>query len=196
MSRLPVDQMTKAPRGQEHIWRVIMELNQRGAFSLADIVHQTNASKDSVAEYVGRLRKAGFLAIADETPVNGLKRLWYRVVKPRRHAPRLRRDGTEMPPTKRENMWRTMRMQRKFSVRDIVVCAATSDVPIRLADAKDYVKNLHKAGYLNVVSKNGNAHVYMLVKNTGPKPPQVQRVRRIFDPNLNAVVWPEGEHND
>lgn len=190
MARLSVDKMVGKPKGQEHIWRVIMQLDKSGPFSLADIVGQTNASRHSVAEYVGRLRKGGFLKVVGTTPVNGLKRHWFQVQTPRRGAPRLRRDGSEMPPTKRENMWRTLRMHQGLTARDVSVLAATAEVPIRLADAKDYIKMLHKAGYLRVVNRDGNSNVYSLVKNTGPRPPQVQRVKQVFDPNLNAVVWP------
>ena len=30
---------------------------------------------------------------------------------------------------------------------------------------------------------------YRLIRNTGPRPPMVQRIDAIYDPNLGAVVW-------
>ena len=34
--------------------------------------------------------------------------------------------------------------------------------------------------------------VYRLVRNTGPQPPMIQRVRQVFDPNTNTVHPLEG----
>lgn len=196
MPRLTADKVAGSPRGQEYIWQVIMELDAKGSFTLADIVGRTNTTRYGVGDYLRRLCKGAFLRVVGETALRGVRRYEYRVAVKRRRAPRLRKDGSELPPTKRENMWRTMRMHRQFTARDVSVLSSTEDVPVRLVDTKDYIKMLFHAGYLRVTAKNGNANVYTLVKNTGPRPPQVQRVRQVFDPNINAVVWPLGGAND
>lgn len=192
MSRLPVDQQQSRLRGQDYIWSVILELHQQGPFSLRQISEQTNASHATVSDYVTRLKKAGYLEVVDRQPTGFGKSLYflYRVARPTREAPRLRKDGSLCPPTKREGMWRTMRMINKFSYKDLVV-TASPEAPIKEQDAKDYCKHLSKAGYLVCLEegKPGKPAVYRLARNTGPKPPMIQRVKHVYDPNLNEVVW-------
>lgn len=188
MSRKPVDQASSL-RGQEHIWNVIMDLGRTGPMTLTDIHDKTNARRDTVREYLCRLELGGFLKRIDKAiPV------LYDLVRRAGSAPRLRRDGTQYPPTKRESMWRTMRMLNGFSARDLAISASTEEVPVREIDAKDYIKHLLKAEYLLVIqpSRGSIPAVYRLRKYTGPKPPQIQRIKQVFDPNLNAVVWSAG----
>lgn len=199
MTQLAIHEQVKKPRGQQHMWDIMLELNVHGGFTL-QLVHEfTNASQATVADYIKRLRRGGFLSVIQEEPtgVGNSKRNYYHITKMRREAPRLRKDGTECPPTKRESMWRTMRMIGKFSCNDLVV-TASPETPIKLQDAKDYCKRLHKAGYLRCIelAKRGKTAVYILIKNTGPKPPMVQRTKTIFDPNLNKVVLSKENRND
>lgn len=87
-----------------------------------------------------------------------------------------------------------MRMLGEFGYRDLTVTASTAATPIADIDAKDYLKHLYRAGYLKVTAPaHGNRPArYRLIRNTGPKPPKVQRIRQVFDPNLNEVVWSQG----
>jgi len=71
-------------------------------------------------------------------------------------------------------------------------------------DAKDYCANLAKAGYLVVMTKgkpSGKASVptryrFNRAKYKGPKPPMVQRLNSVFDPNLGKIVWQEAPRHD
>lgn len=191
MSRKPVDQVpaSGALRGQAHVWGVIMTLGDKGDMTLNDIHGQTNASRDTVREYVIRLVKGGCLeSLPPDQPG---QEVFYRLVRRSRDYPRLRKDGTECPPTKRESMWRTMRMIKRFDYRELGVSASTEETPIKEQDAKDYCKHLFKAGYLKVITKATptSPHRYLLVKDTGPKPPMIQRVKQVYDPNIKQVVW-------
>ena len=40
---------------------------------------------------------------------------------------------------------------------------------------------------------SGRIARYRLVRNNGPKPPQIQRVKRVYDPNSREVFMPEGQ---
>jgi hypothetical protein len=96
-------------------------------------------------------------------------------------------------------MWRTMKMLAAFTPSDIAIHASTDDVSVNKSDAKDYIGHLHKAGYLTVTKKakpGCNQARYRLLpsKNTGPHSPQVQRIKQVFDPNLNKVVWREDDN--
>ena len=181
MSRQPVDQQSTQPRGSEHIWNVILGLSKEGPMTIADIVLQTNATKDTVREFVRRLEAGGYME-RDGEP-SSLGRVRYRLARAARECPRLRRDGSECPPTSRENMWRTMRMLDNWTVTDLAHIAWTEETPVKESDAADYVKHLAAAGYL----RRSGAR-YRLVRNSGPKPPQVQRIKRVWDPNLKLVM--------
>lgn len=50
---------------------------------------------------------------------------------------------------------------------------------------------LLNTGFLRVVQKadpvKGRIATYRLIRNDGPKPPQIQRVKQVFDPNTGKV---------
>jgi hypothetical protein len=61
------------------------------------------------------------------------------------------------------------------------------------ATAKAYLKMLLACGYLRVTKKavpKFSQARYRLIRNHGPKPPMVQRVKQIFDPNTREVFRP------
>lgn len=190
MSRKPVDQVPASGtlRGQAHIWVVIMSLGDQGGMTLSDIHGKTNASRDTVADYVRRLERGGYL---ERDRDDSGPEVLYRLVRRSREYPSLRKDGTECPPSKRESMWRTMRMIKRFDFRELAASASTEETPIKEQDAKDYCKHLLKAGYLKVITKATptSPHRYQLIRDTGPKPLMIQRVKQVYDPNLKQVVW-------
>lgn len=190
MSRLPIDKQAEknAPRGQEHYWQVMQQLDCETGFTLDAIYRKCNVSKVTIKEYISRLLKAGYLDIVSEEKDGIITRYHYTIAKRSRFAPRVNRDGTECPPTKRDVMWRTMRMNKRFTLEDLVIWASLPEVPVKRNDAQDYIKHLHKAKYLR---KNGKT--YSLIKDTGPQPPKIQRIKQVFDPNLKKVVWPPEE---
>ncbi|NDV27745.1 helix-turn-helix domain-containing protein [Desulfovibrio sp. JC010] len=186
MSRLPVDQQAakNAPRGQEHYWKVMQQLDCEAGFTVDAVYRKCNGPKNQVRDYIGRLHKAGFLEVVRSEKEGIITRHYYTIAKRSRFAPKVRRDGTIVSPTKREVMWRTIRMHKRVTRDDLVVWASLPEVPVKPNDAQDYLKHLTKAGYLR---RNGKT--YTLIKNTGPLPPKIQRIKQVFDPNLNKVVW-------
>lgn len=194
MSRQPIDKQksSRIPVGYEGLWTVI---RAKGQFTVVELQGETGHRKDMVADYVKRLERARYVKVVGTRSENrGNPTKVYGLINDvGREAPRLKRDGSPcLQGRNREQMWRTMKMLRTFTPRDLAVAATTEVATVDLGDAKDYIKHLAKAGYLAVV-KASNPHrqaEYRFVKNTGPKPPMVQRVKQVFDPNLNAVVWP------
>jgi hypothetical protein len=201
VSRQPIDQQkaSRIPVGYEGLWQVIREKRR---FTVVEVQDETGHRKDTVRDYVKRLERAGYVKMADARRINAANptKIYALVKDVGREAPRLRRDGSPCYQGRnREQMWRTMKMLSAnggtFSPRDLAVAATTEVAAVDVGDAKDYAKHLLKAGYL-VLVKASNPHrqaEYRLVRNTGPKPPMVQRVKQVFDPNLNAVVWPRPE---
>ena len=66
-------------------------------------------------------------------------------------------------------------------------------VMVGVAEAAEYCRYLHMAGYL---TKRGGAYQMHATAFTGPHAPMIQRTRRVWDPNRNEVRWQGGEVRD
>ena len=146
----------------------------------------------TIRDYLAGLHKAGHLE-AIRIGIRGEANI-YRLIKDTgREAPRVRKDGSLVTQgLAREQMWRQMgifaQKGQPFTVRDLTaVCPLAAE-----SDAKHYCVCLHNAGVLLELKpgKSGQLTVYkMLAKKwTGPKPVQIQRTRRCFDPNTGSIV--------
>ncbi len=173
----------KPPR--QRIWEAIRA--QREGFTKDSLGAATRIHPDTVHTYLTSLVASGHLRAVDacfilEKDV-GVE------------APRVTKEGQPVTMGRvREQMWRTMKMIKgDFTFRDLAVAASTEEFPVRDTDASDYVKHLSKAGYLRV-TRPGRPRVPALYrfnpsKNTGPRPPMVQRMKTVYDPNLGRIVW-------
>lgn len=199
MARQPIDRALtrRHPISRQAIWQAI-RLRAAG-FSVTDLERATRMKRATIRSYVEALRAGGFVE-AGSAP--RFASVTYRLVRDIGHeAPRLRRDGEPVTQgAAREQMWRTMKIAMQFTAADLAVQASVPDSVVSEVDAKDYCKRLAAAGYLVPVAGgragNGNVaapSVYRFVRSrdTGPLPPMVQRLKTVFDPNLNQVVWQE-----
>jgi hypothetical protein len=168
------------------------ELTARGPWTIRDVHGRCNGDRREVGDYVRRLAKAGYVEAVGEAPGSGTPAVLYTLAKGGQEPPRVREDGTESPPTRRENMWRAMRMIKAFTLTDLVAAASTEEVMISAEDAKDYIRNLTRAKYLRRLPGNLVA-CWRIINDTGPLPPQVQRIRQVWDPNLRQVMWSAAE---
>lgn len=192
MSVKPIDKRN-ALESRDAVWSIIRKYRQ---FSIRDLVDETHLGEDTVRDYVAGLTAAGYLERQQQMG-NG-RNAGYRYTLQRDcgvDAPRVRRDGSEVTQGRgREQMWNTMRILKEFSPRDLAFHASTKDVPVSVIDAKHYIHYLHAANYLVLVKecrKTGSQARYSLLNSswTGPRPPQIQRVHQLYDPNLKRVVW-------
>lgn len=88
-------------------------------------------------------------------------------------------------PCKRQRMWQSMRLLGNFKTNTIASVAETT-----ANHARQYISGLTKAGYIILAGKQSYTHIWRLVKNTGPKAPEVSRLKDlVYDPNLNKEVW-------
>lgn len=194
MSRKPVDQLSREPKpqGQDGIWSKIRGLCE---FTVTDIVRATDINRKTATDYVKRLEAGGYVkkrASYERT------KLWYLTRDGGIHAPRLKKDGT--PVTQGGgvlNMWRSMRMLKQFTPHDLALHSNTGTVSVTEMTARSYCSMLLKAGYLRVLQKavpGKRQATYQFIRDTGPKAPQIQRVKQVFDPNLNEVTYtPEAQ---
>lgn len=160
-------------------------------FALAAIVSKTGVLRKTVKDYLLSLLAAGYLETAgDET--------WRLVRDGGAHAPRVRRDGSAVTQgSGTVNLWRSMRMMATFSAKDLAVHSTTDTVTVTEATAQSYCTILLATGYLKVRQKAspaaGKKAIYQLIRNDGPKPPMIQRVKQVFDPNTGKTYQKGGQ---
>ncbi|PTW61393.1 hypothetical protein C8N35_102102 [Breoghania corrubedonensis] len=182
-------------RGHEHFWSVILDLTRAGeTFTLKDVASGCNDRTDSsVTDYVRRLTVAGYLDTVGQTDEGRYSKPIYKLIKRQAEAPRLRRDGTELPPPAQQLMWNTMRNLLKggFCARELAQFASIDEVTVPLVTAKSYLKHLDSAGYLHCLEPGRGRHLARWrlkpSMNTGPKAPKILRTQAVYDPNLNEI---------
>jgi len=186
---------------QDAIWQTIREME---CFTIKDLIcrvdQRLKVNDLTVKSYVQRLERGGYLDRIDVGQRAGARQEHaYTLIRNTGvEAPRLRRDGTPTAQGKgREQLWRTIKILREFDWRDLSIAASTEKCPVAEGTAKAYCVILAQAGYLAVVrpSRPGTRARYKLIgsKNTGPRPPQVQKLKQLYDPNLDKVVWSQAE---
>ncbi|ETD85760.1 hypothetical protein ACTTAF_06315 [Rhodobacter capsulatus] len=190
--RKRVDTMQKEgmTNPRQTIWTAIRDLageDLAGQFTVTDIVDRTGVHRKTASDYFACLVAAEYLtATADTPPVFVLRK------DGGVHAPRVRRDGSAVTQGAGAlNMWRSMRGLAQFSYRDIALHSTTPTVSVNEETAKSFCAMLLATGFLRVVQKADPAKarlaIYRLIRNDGPKPPQIQRVKQVFDPNTGKV---------
>ncbi len=169
---------------RDAIWAAIRQRRHITTREAADVAL---CHPSSAAIYLRSLAQAG---IVEEVQGDGVA--YHLTVDAGPVTPRVRRDGTSIRAASgRARMWVAMRIQRRFTVRTIAVYADASEV-----DAKSYCGMLRRAGYLRVVTPGkglGYAGIlteYALIRDTGPRPPQVTNIKCVWDANLGEIVWP------
>lgn len=207
MSRKPVHLTMTAgkPSGRQAIWEALRKMDR---FTINDLWHTTKIPKATIQSYVQSLALGGFIGqvgmkkarsgVLAQRSSTTFDSIVYRMVNDIGiEAPRLQKDGKPcVQGQRREQMWRTMKMLPDFNYRDLAVMATTEEVIVADLDARDYVKHLAKANYLALVEKATHLSLarYRLLptRNTGPRPPMIQRLKTVFDVNLCKIMWQEG----
>lgn len=187
MSRKPIDQQQPSECRQA-VWEWI-RAHGKNPFTVADILMVVRLEPASINEYLTGLDNAPERYL---TSIKGARRgdpnLYLLNNDTGVEAPRVRKDGTPVTQGQgRQQMWNSMSILKKFSAIELAFNASTEAHAIAPGEAKSYCAALCKAGYLVGAA---NQH-YRLIPSmwTGPQPPQIQRTKQIYDPNLRRVVW-------
>lgn len=192
----------------EAMWRAIRKLRVFTTPELCNrLVHDDikGINDVTVKSYLERLVRGGFIvseAIAGRgdrvSRLGGSAHRYTLVHDIGVEAPRLNANGdlsTQGLGT--ENMWRAIKVLKSFDYRELANAATTDKISVAAATAKRYLIYLKLAGYLIEVqpaTKVVPAKFRLKPnKNTGPKPPMIQRTHRVYDPNLKKIVWREDE---
>lgn len=175
------------------IWAAIRKLR---TFSMPDLRAETGVLSTTVRNYVGALESAKYVR---RISAEGEKILRFEMVDGDVVAspPRVWGDGraTLLGRARRE-IWRLMQGLPDFSAQDLVIHGA-KEASVRLAAAREYIRYLHRAGYLSRISppvpQAGRFARYRLVPSrySGPLSPEVRFTSTVWDPNLKRVAWEE-----
>lgn len=201
MSRKPIDKQQPS-QCRQAIWE---EVRKKGDWAFTSTELDVALDASTIREYLNSLHKAGYLEAISQGK-RGEANVYRLIDDCGVEAPRLRKDGSQVTQGNgRLQMWNAMRIIKQFSPADLAFNGTTDDVRISESEARNYCQALHKAGYLTiqVPSKtgrrgqpgSGQTTRYMLIPSmwTGPQPPQIQRTKQIYDPNLKKVVWSKVE---
>lgn len=166
-------------------WAVACEL---GRFRASDLMLRVGIGTTSANHFIRHWLRDGLIVIA-ETNAQGRV---LSVVNPAEPG-----NQAAFRETPCGNIWRSMRMLREFSALDLAAHSTTPNVSVSADDAERFCQPLLRAGYLRVIKKpgarlGGGGAVYRLIRNTGPLPPKEQRVRAIYDENLDQFVVARG----
>lgn len=182
VNRKPMDKLSGFD-SREAMWDVIRDLK---TFTVRALYNETILDMSSIRVYLQGLTNAGYLE-----KIVGENATQYKLVKDVGiDAPRVRKDGSKVTQGQGQiNMWRTMRTLQTFSARELAVNSSTATCVVKETTAVDYCKHLNRAGYL----RKDKHETYFFIPQmfTGPKPPMIQRVKRVWDQNKKKVMWRE-----
>jgi hypothetical protein len=178
---------------RDELWKTIRRLKTFSFNQICDEAgQQSRRRRRNVTEYLTGLAAAGYLQRQPGA--------MYALVKDAGvDTPHVRRDGTEHVQGKRRlQIWSVLSILKEFSPRDVAVWASTEAVPVSESVVREYLKYLHKAGYV-IETRAGRSGLatgtggqiryrFLQSKYTGPKAPSVRK-RVVFDENLGKVVW-------
>lgn len=198
--------LVKAPKPtRARLWAALRD-NKHRNLDIGRLSDWADSDPSAVLHHLRGLVKAGYVVVTKEARATGFNKHLYRLVNDTGvDAPMIGKDGKPLlVGIKNANMWRSMRILKVFSYVDIEAHASTREHPVAAGTVRDYIHMLYVAGYLDMVKKpeNKGKHrgltpaVYTLVKDTGAKAPMVQKLKTVYDQNLNKVMHQEEAGNE
>lgn len=183
-------------RGHDHLWSVIRELGRDGAtFAVADLDGRSNMRRDSIADYLKRLARAGYVSPAGWRQDGHRRHQLWRLDRRPTATPSLRRDGAAGGQGAGQlQMWTAMRQMGAWAARELAMTATTDDCRVSVETAKSYARRLEQAGYLAVLDPGGpGRQKHWRLKpgmNTGPKAPMILHTKLVWDANRRKPMGP------
>jgi len=171
---------------REKLWAAMRGLKQ---FRVPELTRVAGVDRHAyrTEDYLSSLVRAGILA--KDKPARFVPATYTLLRDLGVDAPRVRKDGSMLPDTAQERMWRAMKVLRTFSVQDLVVHASVPDAPIAPSAAAAYCQWLARGKYLVGMARSGNDVArYRFVYDSGAKAPQILRVKQLYDCNLGKIV--------
>lgn len=192
--RKQIDLEMQGTKGnRQRIWEAIRV--GRDGFKTYEISRRSCTDETTVRSYLQSLIKGGFVEVIEGAK---FEEQTLRLLKDvGAEAPAITREGKPSTAGKgTEAMWRSLRILGELDADELAEQASLV-VPTTSWTARGYLKWLKRAGYVVEVqaSKPGKKARYRLGHNkyTGPRPPMIQRIGQVFDPNLGEVVFRQAE---
>ncbi|MEO5344198.1 MAG: hypothetical protein H7842_12850 [Gammaproteobacteria bacterium SHHR-1] len=183
----------KSPR--QRVWERVRA--QGKPFELAD-VRPADMNRATCYSILKGWQAAGIIAEISHPQRKITERLTWELIRDQGlEAPRVNRQGQPVTAGRgNEAMWAQMRhFLSDFDYRELAAHASSRLHPVAGDSAKSYLHALAQAGYLietrAAVRQTSSPARYRLDprRNTGPRPPMVQRNKQLYDPNLGRIVW-------
>lgn len=191
MAQKPVDKRSKY-NTREYLWEVMLGLKN---FCARDLVLETRYHMSTIDSYLTGLTAAGHITVKKDA---GPASRWIYTIDPETaplEPPRVRQDGTAVTQGQgRKNIWRTMKILKEFSSAEVAAFASTPTVTVAEGEVATYLTWMVKAGFISVLEPGKTTggrtrYRFNFDRYTGPKPPQIQRIDQVYDPNTGKVVW-------
>lgn len=184
MSRRPAH-LTGGIAPRDAVWEALRAL---GETDLGELSRRSGQPLSLVEDYMRALRKAEIVEAVYQTagPLGRFRTVYKLIRDLGLDAPRLRKDGSSIPTSGRQRMWRAMAILKEFSLRDLMATASLPEAPIAQAEAHYYCEWLAKGGYLR--PSGPGRYITVAAMRHGPRSPMIQRVRRLLDPNTGEIV--------
>jgi hypothetical protein len=177
------------PRGQDGYWLIIRELDQKGTWTVRDVSDRADDTRQTVSDFIRRLVAGGYAEVTEGqgAGVTSLKR--YRLLKAPVPTPRLGRDGIDFGETQNATIWRSIRMAKSFSAKELAEMASVENKSVKFDTVRRYLHDLVRAG---IIASDKTEHFeetrYRLLKDVGPTAPKILRAHMVFDPNSESVL--------
>ncbi len=170
---------------REKLWAAMRELKQ---FTVPELARAAKVDRHAyyMSDYITGLVRAGILN--KEQPARFAPAVYTLLRDQGVDAPRVRKDGSLVPDSAQERMWKAMKVLRVFSVSDLVIHASLPDAAIAASAARSYCQWLARGKYLVPLSAPGDVQRYRFMKDTGAKAPQILRIKQLYDCNLGKVM--------
>ncbi len=177
---------------RQRIWEQIRK--HRLGFQIATVSEHSSTSLEATKKYIQCLEKGGFILKVSDAP---FEKAEYQLLKDNGiESPKINSDGELITMgLAQEAMWRCLRIRKEIDAWGIYHQVEATGIVITMDNVRRYLRMLKRAGYLRVVSpaiphkKKTEILALIGAMNTGPRPPQVQRVGIVYDPNLNKVMY-------
>lgn len=185
---------------RQRVWLAIRDNAEE--FTIQQVADLGSMKYESTRSFVNQLAKADLVRVISIQPLHHpncqVKQKVYRLVQDLGyHYPQMTKSGELLGITGNKAMWNTLRItQKAVSADELAALSSNDDLQVKVSTASSYLSMLYEAGYVQRVQEaktSGGKAKYMLLAsmNTGANPPQVQRVKQVFDPNLNETMYSE-----
>lgn len=186
---------------RQRVWLAIRK--HADEFTIQQVADLGDMKYDSTRDFLTGLRRAGVIKELrrERKPYSGshIQIIFYTLVNDLGYtAPSVDRQGNILTPRPiNRAMWNTLRITNQpLNAHELASLSSNDELIVSTDTADRYLRLLHEAGYLKIAVTSHHAvrkAKYMLLPhmNTGAKPPQIQRVKQVFDPNLNETMYSE-----